>query len=534
MLIIPIFVDKQKFVGLAEQKIKSELDANISFDKDIDLTFLPFPTLKIKSLKYFNKNFDVNVKNVNISVTWASIFDLRPEITNMEIFSPVLKINKKQVSVQNENLKIYVNNQNDYFDKFKKISKTFEVIRIKDGQIKFEKSPNFNLNNLNAILKGKGRFSANGNFNIDRLNSKIIFDFFEVDENKFDLIMQKKINDKNKLDFTGKIVFLANDFLLDGEVESNFLSLDELLLLNKQLVSISNKNFISIDAVKKNTKKVNFNIKKLQVKNTIFDQTQFTVKYLHPLFKIHNFVTSFDDAKISGMSLINLKTQKVNGEVSLKNLYVKENYFGETKYDLFDGRISCNLKFNYLIGKYKNNLKSFISDGVCKTGEIKLKGLNIDKVANNVDNIRDFSTLVNTINPQNFNGDSILKFIEIKFLTENGKLKIKKGKAFHKNVELNSFGSLDLISENINLKNKAYFKTTKFKKLPPLGINISGKFSEYKVNYNFDALKQELFNKGVKKILKEKKSIIIDPEELKKMFDSKSIDPNKLFNLFKN
>ena len=71
-------------------------------------------------------------------------------------------------------------------------------------------------------------------------------------------------------------------------------------------------------------------------------------------------------------------------------------------------------------------------------------------------------------------------------------------------MELNSFGSLDLINKNINLKNKAYFKTTKFKKLPPLGINISGKFSEYKVNYNFDALKQELFNKGVKKILKEK------------------------------
>jgi len=43
-----------------------------------------------------------------------------------------------------------------------------------------------------------------------------------------------------------------------------------------------------------------------------------------------------------------------------------------------------------------------------------------------------------------------------------------------------------------------------------------------------------LQKKLLKKILKEKKSIIIDPEELKKMFDSKSIDPNKLFNLFKN
>ena len=123
---------------------------------------------------------DLNVKNVNISVTWSSIFDLKPEITNMEIFSPVLKINKKQVSVQNDNLKIYVNYQNDYFDKFKKISKNFEVIRIDIGQIKFEKSPNFNLNNFNAILKGKGRFGANGNFNIDRLNSKIIFDFLKL------------------------------------------------------------------------------------------------------------------------------------------------------------------------------------------------------------------------------------------------------------------------------------------------------------------------------------------------------------------
>ena len=96
MLIIPIFVDKQKFVGLAEQKIKLELDANVSFDKDIDLRFLPFPTLKIKSLKYFNQNFDLNVKNVNISVTWSSIFDLKPEITNMEIFSPVLKLTKSK------------------------------------------------------------------------------------------------------------------------------------------------------------------------------------------------------------------------------------------------------------------------------------------------------------------------------------------------------------------------------------------------------------------------------------------------------
>ena len=41
------------------------------------------------------------------------------------------------------------------------------------------------------MLKGKDNLSANGKFDLDNLNSKIIFDFFEVRENQFDLIMQK-------------------------------------------------------------------------------------------------------------------------------------------------------------------------------------------------------------------------------------------------------------------------------------------------------------------------------------------------------
>ena len=101
--------------------------------------------------------------------------------------------------------------------------------------------------------------------------------------------------------------------------------------------------------------------------------------------------------------------------------------------------------------------------------------MDIDKVVNDVDNIKDFATLVNVINPKVLNGSSVIQFIEINFFVENGKFKIKKGKAFHKNVELNSFGSFNLLNNDINLKNKAYFKTSKFKKLPPLGINISGK-----------------------------------------------------------
>ena len=532
--IIPFFVDKQKFVKLAKEKINSELKANISFDEDVNLTLLPFPTLKINSLKYFDKKLDLQIKEIKISITWSSIFDLKPEVTNMELLSPSLIVRKGLNSAQNEKYKIFVNNKNEYFyDKLKKFSDKFEIIRIRQGLVQFERAPNLGFDNFNAIVKGKERLSINGNLALKKLNSEVIFDGFQVKDNQFNLIMQKKINGKNKLDFIGQVNLIKNDFLLNGEIKSDFLNLDELLSINKQLVSLNSSDPIHIGTQKK-TKKVNFKIKKLLVSNILFEDTEFSVMYQHPNFEIQSIVASFEGAKITGMSLVNLSNNKVRGNLNLKNFHVKESYFGKTKYDLLDGQVNCNLVFDYLIGKNQNNLKTVVSKGSCKTGRIKLKGLDIDKVVNDVDNIKDFATLVNVINPKVLKGSSVIQFIEFGFFVENGKFKIKKGKAFHNNVELNSFGSFNLLNNDINLKNKAYIKTSKFKKLPPLGINISGKIDNYSVKYNFEDLKQELFNKSVKKILDESKSIIIDPNEIKKMFNNKSFNPNSILDLFEN
>ena len=532
--IIPFFVDKQKFVKLAKEKINSELKANISFDEDVNLTLLPFPTLKINSLKYFDKKLDLQIKEIKISITWSSIFDLKPEVTNMELLSPSLIVRKGLNSAQNEKYKIFVNNKNEYFyDKLKKFSDKFEIIRIRQGLVQFERAPNLGFDNFNAIVKGKERLSINGNLALKKLNSEVIFDGFQVKDNQFNLIMQKKINGKNKLDFIGQVNLIKNDFLLNGEIKSDFLNLDELLLINKQLISLKTYESIHIGTQKK-TKKVNFKIKKLLVSNILFEDTEFSVMYQHPNFEIQSIVASFEGAKITGMSLVNLSNNKVKGNLNLKNFHVKESYFGKTKYDLLDGQVNCNLVFDYLIGKNQNNLKTFVSKGSCKTGRIKLKGLDIDKVVNDVDNIKDFASLVNVINPRVLKGSSVIQFIEFGFFVENGKFKIKKGKAFHNNVELNSFGSFNLLNNDIDLKNKAYFKTSKFKKLPPLGINISGKIDDYSIKYNFEDLKQELFNKSVKKILDENKSIIIDPNEIKKMFNNKSFNPNSILDLFEN
>ena len=536
LLVAPLFIDKQNFIKLFEDKINSELNGEISFNQDIGVTFLPFPTVKINSLKYSdNQKIDLNIKKINISISWASIFDLKPEITNMEIFSPNLKIFKNKKLSKTQNLKINISNKDEFFfKKVKKISKKFQIIKINDGLIKFENKKNFNVKNFNAVLKGKDGLSANGKLNLENLNLKVIFDFINIKENEFDLIIQTKVNEKNKLDFSGKINFFNNDYSLDGKIKSDFLNLNELLFINKQLTALNKNNHILINAINNTNKKINFYIKSLLVKDILFKETKFTVLDLYPIFRVENFVSKFENSSITGLRLINLKTNKVTGELNIDDFQVKENYFGKTKYDLLEGVLNCSLKFNYLIGKYKNNLKSFLSNGTCKTEKIKLKGVNIDKIAKKIDNIKNFSSLINIFNSTTFEGNSIIDFVKINFLTKNGFLQIKDGTASHKNIELKTNGNFNIINDNFSFKTNAYFKTNKFKKLPALGINIFGKINDYKVKYDFEALKQELFNKGIDNILKEKKSIIIDPSEIKKLFDKKSINPDAIFDLFKN
>ena len=57
------------------------------------------------------------------------------------------------------------------------------------------------------------------------------------------------------------------------------------------------------------------------------------------------------------------------------------------------------------------------------------------------------------------------------------------------------------------------------------------------VSYDLSELKQKIFNEGVKKILKEKKSIIVDPDAINDFLKKnlkKELDPNKIIDLFSN
>ena len=134
------------------------------------------------------------------------------------------------------------------------MSDKFEIIKIRQGLVQFERAPNLGFDNFNAIVKGKERLSINGNLALKKLNSEVIFDGFQVKDNQFNLIMQKKINGKNKLDFIGQVNLIKNDFLLNGEIKSDFLNLDELLSINKQLVSFKSNDLYSYRYTKTNKK----------------------------------------------------------------------------------------------------------------------------------------------------------------------------------------------------------------------------------------------------------------------------------------
>jgi len=533
IFIASFFVEKKKFVDLIEQQIKQEFGADISFNDDVTLHFVPFPSVKINSLKYTNKNLDLYVEKLNISLTWSSILDLKPEINNLELHSPFLKWDSNLKL--SEKFLVKVNLNNDKFSrKLNEISKKFDLIKIYDGNVEIKNQKIERINSFNAVIRGKNNLRANGDFFLVNFNSSMRFDLSQENPNEFNLIMQQKINEKNKIDFIGKINVFDNDFSLIGDVQSDLLDLDELLVFNKSLSLFKSNKIISINSNIKTNKKINFFIKKLLLKDLTLNSTKFILLISNSAYNVTNFSSKFDESIITGKGTIFPENKKVVGNLYLKEFLVKENYFGRTKYDLFDGKFDCKIDFKYFIGKYKNNFKSFNSEGNCKSKNIKLKGINLEEIAKSVDSIGDFSTLIKTINPKKWTGVSTLNKIDINFQTKNGVVSFKNTSASHSNLDLEVSGNYWLLDDKINFRNKAYFKTKKFEKLPPLGILIKGSTKDYDINYDYQNLKQKLFNEGVKKILNEKKSITINPEEIKKLFDQKKIDPNKIIDLFVN
>ena len=218
---------------------------------------------------------------------------------------------------------------------------------------------------------------------------------------------------------------------------------------------------------------------------------------------------------------------------------VLKEYFGLSSIDLFDGVIDCSITYkgNISNNNFEKVVKSIDSKGNCKSGQIKVSGVDFSQIAKTVDKINDFPSLIKIINKKNFGKESKFDKIKLKFVIKNGYFYIKPLEAFHKNLILSSNGKFNILKDHLTLDSKAYFKTTKYKDLPAVGINMTGPSANPKVSYDLSELKQKIFNEGVKTILKEKKSIVVDPDVINDFLKKnlkKEFDPSKIIDLFSN
>ena len=536
--IIPFFVDKKEIATLIEDRLKNDFKINLTFDKNINLNFFPKPTLKIYSVKYLDEksNTEIVADKINLVATWASIINLKPEIESLEIFSPTINFDKKNKLTRHRNLVFIKNTDKNLINDFKSKLKNFNVIKIRQGVINFSEN---SLKNVNLIFKNESSFKVKGDFEFPKLASKLIFDLVEKD-NFFNFIIQQKINDMNIIQYRGDLRFSGNFFLIDGQGRSNFVNLNEISNLFGNLSSYFASKMRLVNVPVEGSKiNLNFKVDKLKIQEALLNSTQFDLKLSNNILKIDDFNANFNDAKINGDLSFFLTNKKFSGKGNIKKLLILKEYFGLSKIDLFDGIINCSMTYkgNVSGNNFEKIIKSINSNGNCVTGKISVSGVDFAQIAKTVDTINDFPGLIKIINKKNFGKESKFEKITLKFDVKDGFFYIKPLKAFHKNLTLNSSGNFNILKDYLTLDSKAYFKTVKYKDLPAVGISMIGPPEKPKVSYDLSEVKQKIFNEGVKKILKEKKSIIVDPDVINDFFKKnlkKEFDPSKIIDLFTN
>tara|TARA_Y100000766_G_C18623226_1_gene467124 strand:- start:96 stop:671 length:576 start_codon:yes stop_codon:yes gene_type:complete len=187
------------------------------------------------------------------------------------------------------------------------------------------------------------------------------------------------------------------------------------------------------------------------------------------------------------------------------------------------------------ISDYKNNL---ILNGKCKSLNSVFKGVDLKRVASQIDDLDTFQKFTDIMNIKKMTGTSEIQSIIASFTFRKNLLQLENFKAVQENVVVKSYGEYLLESKKFVIKNKFFVKTKKYKNLPPFGIKVSGTPDNYKMKYDIKEIRSILLTEGLNSILKEKKKITIDPNSLKKIFEldelEKEFKPEKLLDLFLN
>ena len=71
------FIDQEKFIQKINDKIRSDFGKEIQYDHKIDLNFFPFPQIKLKNIKYFDKKgYYISFVSLRVSLIRPAPYEL--------------------------------------------------------------------------------------------------------------------------------------------------------------------------------------------------------------------------------------------------------------------------------------------------------------------------------------------------------------------------------------------------------------------------------------------------------------------------
>ena len=548
IFLLPYFIDKKIIKNFIVSEVSNKLDKNVSFNNEIDLHFFPKPHITLKNLSISDhSDFLFQSKEVKLSSSWKSLISLKPNVNIVELISPILQINlskkKKANNLFEENL-IKVNFLN--FDKdLNNYVELFDRVEVVDGNINLKSDQkNFYLSELNLSFKKKGiNKNIEGNVRYQDLLSRIEFKIDSSDLKVFDLKLKHYFYEsKNSIHIDGKLSPFLKIIQFNGNLNSDTIDINDLNQIFSQ-ITLSNKkkilkkinNFYNIKTFEIS---IDSKIKKLIIKNEIIKNLDFRTIIDDNGIAIKKFKAKYWDGNINLNLIYLFEEDHMKGLFLLKNFSIPLSLLGQTKYDLVGGDCFFTSKFEskLALSESKNIYDRISLTGKLNFKEVKFKGIDLIEVANNLDQINNFSDIANLLDFTKTKGESLIKSITSNLTIKKGKISTEDFVAESDNLFLKSKGEYKIKENKFRFDNNIIFKTKKYKGLPSFSIKLNGTPNNYTTKYDFEDLKNQLFARGINSLLENQGGRLkLDLGEINNLIKKDdSIDLNKIIDLFTN
>ena len=537
LLVMVLSIDKEKFIQKINDKIRSDFGKEIQYNHEIELNFFPFPQIKLKKVKYFDRilNLDLKVKELSLTSSWRSILVLDPEIKNLHLFQPELNISQKKIA---KTKFILVNNPKDSFTDIQNLAKKFKKVIIEDGILTFDDSSTLNqFEKLNGSLNIANYYDLQLTFYYSNIKSNFNSKIFGSFEDGLKYQVDQSFLNENKVFYNGNISFKDNT-LIEGKVSSKKLNLDEVFILLSRLNGLRNSNYLLANI--KNPlleAKFDVDIAKINFRGKPLEFTTFQIIFKDNNLFVKNFISNYLDSRLKLEGKYNLISKKLNGKLKTEDLLIDESFFKpKSKFKIKKAIFTCNMDYKFDNSAKKKSLKNFsINNGICKSNNLVISGIDVKNIISKVDNISTFQDFFNLFNLKKVGGITQLETMFFKFKLSNNKLSLSDFETRNEVMKIRSFGNYNIISKDLNADNKISLKTKKFPLLPEFSVFLNGNLENYKVTYDFDKVKTVLLKKGIDNLIGKRKKIIINPKSIDKILKDnpiKELNTEKLFDLF--